>query len=271
MIRIRTALAIIAILSAGAAFGQNTGSNDIYTARAAVTGKDERNRPLGFRHCFEDVLIKSSGDARILLDRRVTAFAASAAQYISTFSYRDLLESLPIHDEQGTYDRPYILTCRFNPEKINDVLSALGRKPWLAVRPRVVMVLVVHTHETTDMLASDGPFDPAMRESLSDAGFRYGLTVILPTMEELHDFRNPALKGEGPNDRSSKIATSTGAGVILLGNLQWSDAALGWIAAWTLKTDNKRYQWFVKGVNFDEAFRTAVRVSAGILAGYGNP
>jgi hypothetical protein len=38
MIRIRTALAIIAILSAGAAFGQNTGSNDIYTARAAVTG-----------------------------------------------------------------------------------------------------------------------------------------------------------------------------------------------------------------------------------------
>jgi hypothetical protein len=271
MIRIPTALVIIAILSTSVAFGQNIGINDIYTARASVTGKDERNRPLGFRLCFEEVLVKSTGDARILLDHRVAAFTANAAQNISTFSYRDLLEGLPIHDEQGTYDRPYILTCQFNPEKINHILSALGRKPWLGVRPRVVMVLVVHTHKETNLLARNGPFDPAMRESLDDASYRYGLTVVLPTMGELHDFRNPVLKSKGPDDRFSKIAASTGAGVILLGDLQWSDAALGWIAAWTLKTDKKRYQWSIKGVNFDEAFRNAVRGTAGILAGYGNP
>jgi hypothetical protein len=50
--------------------------NDIYTTRAVVTGKDERNRPLGFRLCLEDVLIKVSGDASIVSDSRFENLAA---------------------------------------------------------------------------------------------------------------------------------------------------------------------------------------------------
>ena len=80
--------------------------DDIYTTRVVVTGKDERNRPLGFKLCFEDVLIKVSGDASIVSDRRFETLTANAGQYVSTFSYRDRLEGKPVHDEQGTYDRP---------------------------------------------------------------------------------------------------------------------------------------------------------------------
>jgi hypothetical protein len=36
------------------------GVSDIYTTRAVVTGTDDRNRPLGFKLCFEDVLVKVS-------------------------------------------------------------------------------------------------------------------------------------------------------------------------------------------------------------------
>ena len=80
--------------------------DDIYTTRVVVAGKDERNRPLGFRLCFEDVLVKVSGDASIVSDRRFETLTANAGQYLSTFSYRDRLEGKPVHDEQGTYDRP---------------------------------------------------------------------------------------------------------------------------------------------------------------------
>jgi hypothetical protein len=78
---------------------------------------------------FEDVLVKVSGDATILSDRRFEALAAVAGQYVSTFSYRDRLEGKPVHDEQGTYDRPHFLTCQFDPQKIDGVLKMLGRKP----------------------------------------------------------------------------------------------------------------------------------------------
>ena len=54
--------------------------DDVYTTRAVVTGKDERNRPLGFRLCFEDVLVKASGDASILIDNRFESLAADAGQ-----------------------------------------------------------------------------------------------------------------------------------------------------------------------------------------------
>jgi hypothetical protein len=56
--------------------------DDIYTTRAVVTGTDERNRPLGFKLCFEDVLVKVSGDASILSDHRFEILAASAGQYV---------------------------------------------------------------------------------------------------------------------------------------------------------------------------------------------
>src|SRR3569833_1124453 len=92
--------------------------DDIYVAQAVVTGKDERNRPLGFRLCFEDVLVRASGDATILDSKRVPALAARAADYIDTFSYFDRLSGRAIHDEQGTNDRPHFLTCHVTPAKI---------------------------------------------------------------------------------------------------------------------------------------------------------
>src|SRR6476620_2888590 len=119
---LKLAIALLAFvgLYTVASIAQPDSLDDVYTTRAVVTGKDERNRPLGFKLCFEDVLVKTSGDASIVNDSRVESLAANAGQYISTFSYRDRLEGKPVHDEQGTYDRPHFLTCRFDRQKIDD-------------------------------------------------------------------------------------------------------------------------------------------------------
>ena len=78
MIKLTIALCVFVVLWTGSSIAQP--GNDVYTTRAVVTGKDERNRPLGFRLCFEDVLIKVSGDASIVTDRRFEALAAVAGQ-----------------------------------------------------------------------------------------------------------------------------------------------------------------------------------------------
>ena len=58
VIRLTIALCVFIVFSADSSIGQPGGLDDIYTTRAVVTGTDERNRPLGFRLCFEDVLVK---------------------------------------------------------------------------------------------------------------------------------------------------------------------------------------------------------------------
>ncbi|MGB8893197.1 MAG: DUF2066 domain-containing protein [Pseudolabrys sp.] len=272
VVRLSIILSAFVVLWINASIAQPEGLDDVYTTRAVVTGKDERNRPLGFKLCFEDVLLKVSGDASIVSDNRFELLAASAGQYVSTFSYRDRLEGKPVHDEQGTYDRPHFLTCRFDPQKIDSVLKTLGRKPWLGHRPRLVMLVAVHGRTNSGILSSDGAFDPDMREALANAAQRYGLTVSLPSVATLQSnqigIETAAII---PGDRLLRVAELSDSELPLVGDLRWSDAALGWIAAWSLEARGRRHRWSVSGVNYDEAFRNAVRGAARVLSGTGEP
>jgi uncharacterized protein len=267
MVKLTIPLFVFVALWIDPSIAQHDSLDDVYTTQAVVTGKDERNRPLGFRICFEDVLIKASGDASVVNDRRFENLAASAGQYVSAFSYRDRLEGKPVHDEQGTYDRPYFLTCQFDPQKIDGVLKTLSRRPWRGHRPRLAMLLVVHGRTNSGVLSSDGSFDPDMREALTNAGRRYGLTVNLPGMATLQ--RNQISIDTAAivaGDQLSNITESSDSEF-----LQWSDSALGWVAAWSLEASGQRHHWSVSGVNYDEAFRNAVRGAARVLSGNGEP
>jgi uncharacterized protein len=272
VIRLTITLCVFIILWSDASIGRPGDLDDIYTTRAVVTGKDERNRPLGFKLCFEDVLVKVSCDATILSDRRFEALAAVAGQYVSTFSYRDRLEGKPVRDEQGTYDRPHFLTCQFDPQKIDGVLKMLGRKPWLGYRPRLVMVLIVHGRTNSGLLSSDGAFDPDMREALANAARRYGLTVNLPSVANLQVNQINIDTAEiTPAGRLSRVAELSDSELPLVGDLRWSDAALGWVVNWRLAVNGRRHRWSIIGVNYDEAFRNAVRGAARVLSGNGEP
>jgi hypothetical protein len=271
-VKLTIALCALIVLLTEASVAQPDSLDNVYTTRAVVTGKDERNRPLGFKLCFADVLVKVSGDASIVSDSRFEALATDAGQYIATFSYRDRLEGKPVHDEQGTYDRPYFLTCQFDPQKIDGALKTLGRKPWLGHRPRLVMLLVVHGRTNSGVLSSDGAFDPDMREALANAAWRYGPPVGLPSVATLQSNQiSIDTAAITPSDRLLRVAQLSNSELPLAGDLRWSDAALGWVATWSLEVSGRRYRWSVRGVNYDEAFRNAVRGAARVLSGNDKP
>ena len=69
--------------------------------------------------CLGDVLVKVSGDPTILDDRRLPALAAHAADYATGLDHRDRMSGIAHHDEQGSSDRPYNLTVRFDPARID--------------------------------------------------------------------------------------------------------------------------------------------------------
>src|SRR5258708_27503668 len=110
-------------------------ADDLYRAQAVVTGQGEANRIIGFASCLEDVLIKVSGALKLAGDPRLAAYKSRAGDFVTAHSYHDQMSGTPTRDEQGTRDRPYDLTVDFDKTKIDDLLGAIGVKPWLAHRP----------------------------------------------------------------------------------------------------------------------------------------
>jgi len=258
------------MLACGAA---SAGSRaELYQARIFVTGQRAETRLPALERGLGDVLIKVSGDPEIVHDPAVAELASKAETYVDSFRYRDLMAGIPVHDEQGTRDRPYELTIDFDPGRIDSVVRSLGREPWTGERPRVVVFLAVEFDEATYLLAADGSRGRDQRESLLAAAWKYGIPMVLPT-EQLLAVSGVTFENLGATDpnRLETTAKAAGGDIGLVGTLTWSREALGWIADWRLAWRGKPNQWQIRGVNFDEAFRNAMSGALRVLSDHGAP
>jgi uncharacterized protein len=268
-------LALVACLAAMLALGRGTAADnndDLYRTQAIVTGQGEESRGLGFAACLEQVLVKVSGDPRLLGDPGVAALARQAATFVADFAYRDRMAGIPIHDEQGSRDRPYDLTVGFDPAKIDAALRALGREPWSAAsRPRLVVLLGVRIGATSYVLASDGERGRDQHDALRAAAQRFGMPMALPDQAAVAD-AGLSYQELARADSSSLDATIKKIGdLALVGSMVWSEETLGWVADWRLAAPGRAYRWQIRGVGFDEAFRNAMAGAAQVLSGHGQP
>lgn len=263
---------VAALLIAACSAAVAASVDDLYQAQTIVTGQTEPNRSAGFAQSLTDVLVKVSGDPRLMNEPRVAAMAGQAATFVRAFRYRDRMAGIPVHDEQGTRDRPYDLTVDFHPEKIDAALRALGREPWAASRPRVVVFLAVRNGALAYVLADDGNRGFNQREALQEASKKIGVPIALPNQAALStaglDFEKLPTVDLSSLDAAAK---TTGGDLALAGSMVFSDEARGWIADWRLASQGMTYRWQIRGVNFDEAFRNAMRGTAQILSGHGQP
>lgn len=262
----------IALLALLAGASQAATVEDLYQSRTILTGQGEEGRPKGLAECLTDVLAKVSGDPRLLTDPRVAAMGPQAPSLIRGFRYRDRMEELPVHDEQGTRDRPYDLTADFYPDRIDAVLRALDSKPWGPDRPRLAMFVAVRNVAASYVFADDKRRDNGQRDSLLWTSYRTGMPVALPKDADLKaaglDLET-LWKAEPANlaDATRKL----GADLPLAGNMRFSDTVHGWIVDWRFAANGRVYKWQARGVNYDEAFRSALRGAAQILSGNGQP
>jgi len=265
---IKLALLLVLMVS-GPVFG--AGLDDLYRSRTLVTGIRDETRIPAVPGCLLDVLAKVSGDARLLGDPRAQEIAAAATLLATEYSFRDRLAGRQIHDEQGTRDRPYYLTVTFDQPMVDAALQKLGRKPWTA-RPRLALFLAVQNGPTHYVLSSDGPHGRDQRESLQAASWQVSLPVVLPDEAALvrEDLNAETLSVADPV-KLAALAKSLSADLAVVGTLTWNKGTLGWEASWRLVDQGRAHRWKIKDVNFDDAFRSALRGSAQILSGNGDP
>lgn len=245
---------------------------NIYQTRAIVTGEREETRLPVLGQCLKDVLKKVSGDPDIDRDPRVEAFASQAQAYIKSFSYRDRMEGIPIHDEQGTRDRPYDLTVDFQPVKIDKLLQTLGQKPWTARRPTIVVLLAVKYDARSYLLTGDADEGFDQRESFMSAAWLTGMPMTFPSTAAFSEAGMTAEKLPRADPAElARIARASGGGIVLVGSIAWNKGMLGWKGDWQFYSDDGPHHWQILNVNFDAAFRSAMRGAAQVLSGNGEP
>ncbi|MDX8452588.1 DUF2066 domain-containing protein [Mesorhizobium sp. VK9D] len=243
---------------------------ELYQAQTIVTGTGDVNRQIGFRDCLDKVLVKVSGDQRLMQKTEMLALRDKAADFVQSFRYHDRLEGIPIHDEQGTHDRPHDLTCLYKPAVVDKLLAQLGSRPWLGARPLIAVFMTAEQGSRRFVLTPDEDRGHAMRESFTNAASPLLMRVSFPKTGQLGSLDEKALLA-ADMARIEKLAKKAGAVRALAGSIVWSDKDLGWIADWRLADRGKTYRWQVRGVSFDEAFRVAMRGAAQILSGNGQP
>jgi uncharacterized protein len=245
-------------------------ADDLYRAQTIVTGQGEANRIVGFAACLEDVLIKVSGAQNLAGSRRLAAHKSNAKSFVEAFSYHDQMAGKPVHDEQGTRDRPYDLTVDFDEKKIDDLLRAFGLKPWRSHRPVLAVFVEMQLGPKDYMITADAEQSALPRESLLAAAARRGMTVVVPSAAAL---AKAGINGVEPTTSSAwgPIVAEQGGEVGLVGRLVWVDSELGWATRWQMDWHGRTHRWQIRGTTFDEAFRRGVGGAAQILSGNGNP
>jgi uncharacterized protein len=265
---LRYALSFAILLAPVPAFG-GAADDELYRARAIVTGQSEAERARGFALCLETVLVKVSGDPRLIGDPAIAPLEAEARSFVIAFAYEDRMKGIPVHDEQGTRDRPYDLTVTFDRPKIDKALSSLGRAPWMPPRPVLSVLLGVRDAMSAYVLADDGERGLGQRQALEVAAAERGISLRLPSTtllgaEHVSYGRLAAMAAP----RLAALAQESGGEVALAGTLVWTEAARGWTARWRLFWHDREHRWQISGVSFDDAFRNGIDRAVSILSGH---
>lgn len=247
-------------------------ADNLYRAQAIVTGQGEANRMVGFASCLEDVLVKVSGALKLAGDPRLEPYKAKAAGFVKSYDYHDQMSGTPKRDEQGTRDRPYDLIVEFDEGKVDQLLSALGLKPWTARRPSLGVFVTMEQGPRQYIVTADAKQSDLQRESLAAAAAKRGMAIVLPETMALEKANVSAAQLTAtPSSKLATIAGGQGGEVILIGHLTWSDQELGWTTDWRLDFEGRPHRWQMRGVTFDEAFRRGLGGAAQILSDNGDP
>ncbi len=257
--------AISALLGLLLVFGSSIGAwaFDVYSATTFVTGERDETRLPGIERAFRQVLVKVSGTTQILQAKSLETYVSRSSEYVAGFYYRDRMEGIPHHDEQGSRDRPYDLTVEFYPDEIDQVVAVLGFHKWKVPRQRIVPLVRVEFQERSLSLANDATEGRDQREALLAAAERMGVPVVLPDRVQLDRLTKVGEAKSRPDDLAHQI----GGDILLEGALVWDAGSLHWTSHWMIMTKRGVVQWDMTSVTFDEAFRNSFGNAAEVLSG----
>lgn len=228
---------------------------ELYKAETIVTGTGKTERLRGFIIGAQQVLIKLTGRPNLAKTKRAQSIFALAPGLVAEHSYEDRMKDIPIHDEQGTRDRPHFLRMSFDPQKFDAALSRAGIKKWEGKRPKVAVWLGIREARERYVLSREGDKGYGQREVLKEASKLRGIPVILPAADQKDIDYNDIVK----RNWSALLSASRplGADAILYGTLEF-DGNVSWNSQWVMAGGRAYAKWKLTGTTFDKALKDAI-------------
>lgn len=254
---------VLSSLAPGAA--QAEAVSGLYTAAPSVTGTGEAERLRGFRLALEDVLIKLTGDAGLAGSAAAQQIIARAPDFVASYSYEDEMKGIPIHDEQGTRDRPHRLTVTFDAGKLGENLRGLGFKLWPGDRPRTAVLLGIKDMRAAYVLRAQGEEAYGQREVIKHVARQRGLPVILPVEPAALGLSYDVL-ANGETPAIAAAARALGADAVIYGVLNFDGQGYWNMDLTLLWWGHDQQNWSQRGVTFDIALRQALERVAKIFS-----
>lgn len=228
---------------------------ELYKAETIVTGTVEPERSRGFAAGALQVLVKLTGQPEVADTPGAAELQKQAGELVVDFSYEDRMKDIPVHDEQGTRERPHFLRIRFDPQKFDEALEKAGFVKWSGKRPAVAVWLGIRDARSEYILSRDGDGGYAQRAVLDDASKLRSIPVILP--EDAQTAISFADIEKGNRAAIEAYSHEHGADAALTGLLEFDGNAY-WNIRWSAYGEDVEMQWSLTGVTFDQALKGAI-------------
>jgi hypothetical protein len=253
-------LFLVASVSAASAVEVKT----LYRAETIVTGVEEPERTRGFRAGLTDVIVKLTGDVRLAGSDALKPLLDKPHPFVEAFEYEDRMKDIPVHDEQGTRDRPHFLRMKFKSEAVDDELRSLGLSRWGSDRPMLAVWLGIRTAVGAYILTSGGEDGYGQRAVLTETAERRGVPILLPdagahaavTFDDIGSEKLHKLEDASPM-----------ADALLSGVLSITETGY-WTMIWRLDWKGRTRTWGMEEVSFDTALKDGLQTSALIFSGH---
>lgn len=228
---------------------------DLYSATVIVTGRDNlAERARGIREALPLVLTKLTVDREIAARAVADGLADKAETSVESLAYLDRKEGIQISDEQGTRERSFELTVRFDPAKVNGIVESLGSAVWTGDRPKIMVALLIDDGASTYLVTSTSERGWGQRLALEDEAKALALPIALPGAVPAAESLDSAIAkaGEGAAARLEGRMTMTKSGY--------------WNTGWRFAANGIDERFATDGVTFDAAIAGALLRSAKALA-----
>jgi hypothetical protein len=229
---------------------------NLYHAQIPVATQNPADRPAALKEAYQAVLIKVTGNSKIMQNARIRANAAQAETYIQQYSYQ-------INTEANNAMYPYQLVVQFDPEAINRSLLVAKLPIWGQDRPLTIFWIAATVNGQQRLLSAsdEGPI-PTL---LDKAAQIYGLPILFPILD-LNDLNQLSVTDVTGRFVAPVVQASVryGSNAIVMINIEQKDNQ--WISLWTLITANAPQSWSVQSADLNNVMTQGVDKLVGMLS-----
>lgn len=255
MLRVLYTVCLLVVSGAMLTAAARTNEDALYKAETIVTGTIEPERSRGFAAGALQVLVKLTGQPQLAQTSAAAELQKQAGTMVVEFSYEDRMKNIPVHDEQGTRERPHFLRMRFDRQKFDQALADAGFVKWTGRRPMLAVWLGIRDARDDYILSRDGDRAYGQRAVLDDASRLRAIPIILPGAEQIAisfaDIEN------GNRKAIETASVERGADAVLYGLLEL-DGNGYWNCRWSAYGEDMDIGWSLAGITFDHALKDGI-------------